>query len=117
MNPTLLVYNVLGHKEDYVLQSDGEDVPDLSAVSRMTMTVGGTVVDSDVHTGAFDWSQTVSAAEAAVHPEVKAGLPKVIFAFGAAGLTAGTYPGSLLVVYDPDNPLGMPWGLFDVVVI
>ena len=91
----------LGHDNtiDLLLKADGAAV-DLSAVTRMTLEVDSTVIDSAVSTTAFDWDTDST---------------KLVLALGGESITAGTYKATL-TVYDPDNADGLVWGQFNLVV-
>jgi len=97
---TEIVY--LGHDNtiDLLLKADGSAV-DLSAVTRMTLEVDSTVIDSAVSTDAFDWDTGVTG--------------KLILALGGESITAGAYKATL-TVYDPDNADGLVWSQFNLVV-
>ena len=102
-----------------VLWADGA-VPSLSTVTLMELDLGGgLVLDSATNPEVFDWSKTVTAAQAALPIAralgVKAGDPKLIIKLGQAGLPAGTYHASL-IVYDPGNPHGILWDRMRIVV-
>jgi len=97
---TEIVY--LGHDNtvDLLLKADGEAV-DLSSVTRMTLDVDGTTIDSDESGDAFDWSGETTG--------------KVVLALGAEELSNGRYTATL-TVYDPSNTNGIVWGDFKLVV-
>ena len=97
---TEIVY--LGHDNtvDLLLKADGEAV-DLSSVTRMTLDVDGTTIDSDVSGDAFDWDTGTTG--------------KVVLALGDEELSNGRYT-ARLVVYDPSNEDGIVWGDFKLVV-
>lgn len=70
---------------------------DLTSVSRMTLEVEGTVLDSDVHTSAFDWTTNATKGE-------------VVLNLGSF-LTTPTngYVPAELTVYDPVYSNGLVW--------
>lgn len=86
---------------DKTLKEDGV-VVDLSPVTRMTLEINGTIIDSDVTSygsgNAFDWSQ---------------GSGTVIFDVNTHVSTPSTYD-ARLVVYDASNTRGIDWGTFEV---
>lgn len=89
-------FNGRNNTIDLLLKADGAAV-DLSDVTRMTLTVGSTTLDSATHPAYFDW----------VHTPAVTG--KLVLALGAAGLTAGEYQRATLVVYSADNVSGVRW--------
>lgn len=84
---------------DLLLMADGAAV-DLSSVTRMTLDIGGTVVDSETSPAAFDWDTGTTG--------------KVILALGDVELSEGGYK-TILTVYDPSNPDGIVWGEFKLI--
>ena len=91
-----------GHDNTIDLLLKADDVAeDLSSVTRMTLEVGSTTVDSDVSGDAFDWDTGVTG--------------KVILDLGGESLAAGTYRATL-TVYDPTNTNGIVWGKFKLIV-
>ena len=95
----------LGHDNtiDLLLTADGAAV-DLSAVTRMTLELDATVIDSDPEESpdAFDWDTGTTG--------------KLVLALGGETITAGTYEKATLTVYDPTNTDGIVWGQFNLVV-
>ena len=85
---------------DLLLKADGSAV-DLSSVTRMTLEVAGSTIDSEVSGSAFDWDTGTTG--------------KVILTLGAESLTEGTWQATL-TVYDPDNENGIVWGTFNLIV-
>ena len=116
---TEIVYPPYDNTIERVLWADGA-APSLSTVTLMELDLGGGVtLDSATNPEVFDWSQTVTAAQAAL-PSARAlgvqpGDPKLVLKLGQAGLTAGTYHASL-IVYDPGNPHGILWDRMRIVV-
>jgi len=97
---TEIVYDGHDNTIDLLLKADGV-AQDLSAVTRMTLEVSDTTIDSDVSGSAFDWDIGTTG--------------KIILALGAESLTAGTYIATL-TVYDGDNTDGIVWGSFKLIV-
>lgn len=100
-----LVY--LGHDNalDYILKADAVAV-DLSAVTRMTLTLGATLIDSD--NGDADpirWAKSGYAT----------GQFRLVL--GGQTITPGSYQNAWLVVYDPTNPGGVVFGSIPIFVI
>lgn len=100
------IYDGRDNTMDLILTEDNSAV-DLSAVTRMVLTIGGVTFDSDVlgagGSAVFDW--TVGAGQVNFKLGTTANLP-----------AAGNYQASL-VVYSPDNTNGIEWGNFSVVII
>jgi len=98
-------YVYLGRNNTVILQlKTGGLAQDLSAVTRMTLDFDGTIVDSDVSGGAFDWSLGDGKVELALKDE---------------SITPGTYGGDDsvdLIVYDPSNTAGIVWGKVPMIV-
>ena len=97
---TEIVYDGHDNTIDLLLKADGT-AQDLSEVTRMTLEVGSTTVDSDESGSAFDWAPGMTG--------------KLILALGDEDLTAGTYR-AILTVYDPSNTDGIVWGTFKLIV-
>jgi len=90
----------LGHDNriDILLKADGSAV-DLSSVTRMTLTFGSVLIDSDNgDTDPIKWAK----------PGYETG--EVRISLGSQSIAAGDYRAPLLV-YDPTNPNGIVWGL------
>jgi hypothetical protein len=100
-----LVY--LGHDNalDYILKADGVAV-DLASVTRMTLTLGTTLIDSD-------------NGEADPIRWIKNGYVTGQFrlVLGGQTITPGHYQNAWLVVYDPTNVAGVVFGSIPVFVI
>jgi len=97
----------LGHDNalDYILKADGVAV-DLSSVTRMTLTLGSVLIDSD--NGDSDpvrWAKSGYAT----------GQFRLVL--GGQTLTAGHYQNAWLVVYDPTNTGGVVFGSIPIFVI
>ncbi len=96
-----MVYEIvhLGHNNtiDLKLLSDGV-AQDITTTTRMTLSFGTTLIDSDVHSGVFDWS---------------GGDGEILLTLGAQTITAGTYE-SELTVYDSVNTEGIVWPIFTI---
>ena len=97
---TEIVYDGHDNTIDLLLKADGV-AQDLSSVTRMTLEVGSSIVDSAVSGSAFDWAPGVTG--------------KLILVLGDEGLTAGSYRATL-TVYDSTNTDGIVWGTFKVIV-
>jgi hypothetical protein len=102
---TEIIY--LGHdnRVDLILKADGVAV-DLAPVTRMTLSVGTTLIDSD--NGASDAIRWAQSGYATGEVRISAGA--------VTGLTAGKYR-SPLVVYDPTNTDGVVWGYVPMMVV
>lgn len=94
-----LIYSGRDNTIDLVLTADKVPV-DLAAVTRVTVAVGATTVDSALNPSAFQWpvSRTLNGKP----------VTAMLLKFGAVGLTAGDYRGRL-TVYDIDHPNGLVW--------
>lgn len=101
---TELIY--LGHDNfiDLILKSDGVAV-DLTSVTRMTLTLGATLIDSD--NGATDPIRWAKAGYA---------TGQVKLYLGNQTITAGSYRAPL-IVYDATNTNGIVWGLVPLAII
>ena len=112
-----LEYVYLGrdNRIDLVLLADG-DVPQLDSITSMRLEVGSTSLDSQTHAGVFDWTQTVSAEEAALHDGVSEGDPKVVLALGGQEISPGSYE-ARLILFDSGNPNGLVWGHIPILVV
>jgi len=86
----------LGHDNtiDLLLKAD-EEAEDLSAVTRMTLELDSTIIDSEKSPDAFDWDTDTTG--------------KLILALGGESLIAGMYR-TTLTVYDLTNEKGIVWG-------
>jgi hypothetical protein len=79
---------------------------DLSSVTRIDLEIGDIVVTStDAANGPIQWCQDEFALG-----EIR------IFLGPITSLAAfeGQVVGAMLIVYDPTNPLGLPWGSFSI---
>ena len=116
---TEFIYLTNDNTIDLVLRSD-RVVQDISLATRITLTFGSTVIDSDVvglgEGQPFDNTQTVSATEAALHPEVSEGDPKLVLDLGQQSIPAGDYDAEL-VVYDTTHTHGINWGTIPIKVV
>jgi len=92
----------IGHDNviDVQLRDEGI-VVDLSAVTRVTLDFNGTVIDSDIHIGVFDWT---------------AGNGVLNIALQGQNIATHEHYQAQLVVYDPDNINGIVWGDMSIVV-
>ena len=98
-----MVYEVvyLGHDNTIDLKLLADDVTqDITGTTRMTLSFGSTLIDSDVHSGVFDWSD---------------GDGKLYLTLGDETIVAGTYY-SELVLYDSVNTDGIVWGSLTIMV-
>jgi len=116
---TEFIYLTNDNTIDLALRSDGV-VQDISLATRITLTFDTTVIDSDVvglgEGEPFDNTQTVSAEEAALHPEVSEGDSKLVLDLGQQEIPAGNYYAEL-VIYDATNTHGINWGKIPIKVI
>lgn len=94
-----IVYLTHDNTIDTILTADGVAY-DITNTTRMTLSFGSTLVDSDLHSGVFDWT---------------VGDGKLFLTLGAQTITAGTYT-SELVVYDSVNTNGIVWGRMTILV-
>ncbi len=118
MMSTEIVYLSHANTVELVLVADGS-VPSLSAVTRMTLTLGSTLIDSAVAAGVFDWSQTLTAAEVARIPGsgAQVGDSKLIISLGAQAVTPDDYDTAYLILYSPAWLTGLVWGSFRAAVL
>jgi hypothetical protein len=97
---TEIVYLNRDNTNDLLLKADGS-AQDLSSVTRMTLKLDSTTIDSDISPDAFDWDTGVTG--------------KLVLALGGESITEGEYTAKL-TVYDPDNTQGIFWGYIKLVV-
>lgn len=76
-----------------VLFQDGDVLADLSAVTRVTIDLGGTVIDSDIAGGSVIW-WTDQEAYRGQNVDV------LSLQLGDQGIAAGAYSDVVIVVYD-----------------
>lgn len=96
------IYLTRGNSINITMDADGTAV-DLSSVTRMTLAVGSTTLDSATAPTAFDW--TTSGADGIL-----------ILTLGAQTIAAGDYEAQL-TVYDPTYPTGLVWGEIPLTVV
>lgn len=96
------IYLTRGNSINITLDADGTAV-DLSSVTRMTLAVGSTTLDSAIHSGVFDW--TTSGASGIL-----------ILTLGAQTIAAGDYEAQL-TVYDATYTTGLVWGEIPLTVV
>jgi hypothetical protein len=96
----LIVYNGRDNTEDLVLLVDGAPMA-LTSITRITLAVGGTVVDSAIAPSAITWPHTVTYRGASANA--------VRFKLGAQALAAGIHADCRLVIYEPAAPAGLVW--------
>jgi hypothetical protein len=70
-----------------------------NSITRCQVTVGATLIDSNVSPTWFDLTQT----------------DRLVLKFGASGLTAGRYTATLMI-FDATHTLGLVWGQFVILV-
>ena len=80
--------------------AEGGYMTSLGGVTRVTLLVGATTVDSDVHGSAVVWWTDTMAYRGMTVPVIK-------FALGSVGLTAGTYSDCVLTIYDATYTNGL----------
>jgi len=87
----------LGHENtiDLLFITDGEIV-DITNTTRVTVAFGGTVIDSDTSSSAFNWTE---------------GDGKMYLSFGHESIEVGSYH-ALVTIYDDVNDDGIIWGSF-----
>ena len=95
-----IVYLTHDNSIDLKLLADGVAI-DITNTTRMTLEFDATIIDSDLHSDVFDWSD---------------GDGKLYLTLGAQTITEGTYYAEL-VVYDSVNTDGIVWGSFTVKVV
>lgn len=102
---TEIVY--LGHDNSInkTLKEDGA-AEALTAVTRITLTLGTTLIDSD--NGDADPIRWIKSGYA---------TGEVRFFLGGQTITPGEYENAWVVVYDPTNATGVVWGSFKVEVV
>ena len=87
------VYNGRDNVISLVLSNEGSVITDLSSLTRATITIGATTIDSDVvGSTVIWWTDTVT------HLGVTTDVLK--FKLGGQSLTAGEYTGVAVVIYD-----------------
>lgn len=87
-----------------ILLNNGSPV-DLSTVTRMTLSVGTSLIDSsNIDGGSITWNKSGYSKG-----EVRLNL-------GAQSLIAGTYSSCYLIAYDPVNVTGIVWGKLSIQV-
>ncbi len=114
---TEIVYLGRNNTIDMALMADGI-LPDLATITRITLGLddaGETLIDSVDHPEVFDWTQTLSSAEASKMQGASAGDPKIVLVLGGLELNPGTY-NATLTVYDPGHADGLVWGTFRLIV-
>ena len=96
----------LGHDNsiDVILKSNGAAVA-LTSVTRITLTLGAKLIDSD--NGDTDPIRWIKAGYA---------TGEMRLFLGAEVITEGNYQGAL-IVYDATNPEGIVWGRIPITVI
>lgn len=106
---TEIVHVGRDNTNDLVLMADGS-VPSLASVKRMTLTLeDGTVIDSAMSSGVFDWLKTLTETEASRIPGAHAGDSKLVLALGSVFTATGVYNAEL-TIYDDEHRLGIDWG-------
>lgn len=108
------VYLGRDNRIDLVLLADGV-VSRLDGITKMRLEIGSTVLDSQTCAGVFDWTQTVSAEEAARYDGISEGDSKVILALGGQEISPGSYE-ARLILFDSSNPNGLVWGHIPILV-
>ena len=96
-----IVYLNRDNTIDVILKADGSAV-DLSSVTKMEIIVDDTTTISSVSSpDAFDWSDHGADTDEDDR--------QLVLALGNESIEAGSYD-AVLIVYDVDNPNGIPWG-------
>ena len=85
-----------------VLSSDGVAVADLSAITRIVVTVGSTTIDSAVVGSSVIWWTDQDTYDGALVDVLKLKL-------GHQSLSAGAYEDCRITYYDPARPNGDVW--------
>lgn len=95
-------YIYLGHdnRVDLLLMS-GDSVADITNTTRATVEFEDTVIDSDISTDAFDWSE---------------GEGVLYLIMGDETIPVGSYK-AVLTLYDVINTDGIVWGDFRCKVV
>ena len=86
-----IVYNSRDNHIELELRENGVNLPDYSAINRVVVTIGDTVIDSFINPEWLDWTDSYLV--------IKAGL---------AGLAAGNYR-ARIDTWDADHMNGMVW--------
>ncbi len=96
------VYNGRNNVIDLDLTSRGTSITidEYSAITRVQVLVGSTLIDSNVHPEFFDLSAT----------------DHITLKFGVANLSAGRYAATL-IVFDAAHTLGLVWGAMVIEVL
>ena len=97
---TEIVYKGHDNKINLLLKAKGSAV-NLSSVTKMELKIGPMLVTSDITPSAFDWTSGSTG--------------EVILDLGDSNLRRGSYQ-TWLIVYDPNNPDGIVWGSFTLIV-
>jgi len=94
----------LGHDNTIGLLLLNDDVAlvDLSAITRVVLTINDTDYDSDsLASSIIWWTDSVSYRGETVNV--------IKFKLGGQSIVAGVYTGCKLVTFDPDNSNGVVW--------
>ncbi len=95
-----IVYPPYGNAIDVVLTENGKALEELGPITRCVLTLGATVLDSDLNPGVFTWPVAGIREDVAVEA--------LRISLGAEGLAPGLYQGQL-VSYDSAHPAGLLW--------
>lgn len=90
---SFLVFRERDNDIRLLLTEKGQPVPDLTPIMRITLEVGGVLLDSNQHAGVFNWHTDPTM---------------LVLKLGAANIPEGEYMASL-VVYALDHPNGLVW--------
>ena len=86
-----VVYTGRDNSIDLLLTENGVSIPNYTALIRIVMTLGVTVIDSDLQPSAFDWTGN-----------------KLICKLGLSGIPAGEHTAKV-ETWDVSNPNGVVW--------
>lgn len=104
----VLVKRFTDNQSNFVLVRNREVMADISAITRVVITVGGVDYDSDVVPQYFDWTGTITYQKRITTEYIGIKL-------GLAGIPLGTYTGCSMKVYFQLNPA--PVWVFDSAVV
>lgn len=93
---------------DWVLLDDLEPVIDLSPITRVTIKVGETLIDSDTAIPAGDVIWWTDEQDILWNGEMVT-TDVLKMKLGGQGLAPGIYNGCVLDVYEPTAPAGVTW--------
>ncbi len=96
---TVTVYKNRDNTVDLEMRADGQ-AQNITGTTRMVLTIGDTVIDSQLYAGSFDWNTNGANGQLSLTLGLLANLIK---------MRAATYLSSL-VFYDATYTSGLRWG-------